>query len=128
MSNEDKHEVEGPNTLDEIERFDFDRAADLMDIISKCAAVGGKASAIGGLAQTVLNEMSALAAEIGRRRNAELAAAEAERVAAIKAENRKATEEAEESDAKGPRRIPSTPQNSGLRAAADTPAPNGRRV
>lgn len=59
---------EATTGMDEIDGFDFERAAMLMGVMEKQATIGVKATAIGGLAAAALNEMNEEAKAIAKRR------------------------------------------------------------
>ncbi len=80
--------------MEEIDNFDFERAAMLMGVMEKCANIGVKSTSIGGLAAAALNEMNEEAKAIARRRTEALADLE-RRVAMARAE-KQAEREAEE--------------------------------
>lgn len=74
--------------MDEIENFDFERAAMLMGVIEKCATVGVKATSISGLAQASLNEMNEEAKVLAKKRAEAFKELERKRDEALAAQRR----------------------------------------
>lgn len=89
----DDHE-EATAGMEEVDNFDFERAAMLMGILEKCATIGVKATAISGLASASLNEMNEEAKQIGKRRNDAIKELERKRDEAIAAQQRQQDDEA----------------------------------
>ena len=117
--------------MDDVDSFDFARAAELMSVLEKCATIGVKATSISGLAAAALNEMNEEAKDIAKRRGDAIRELERKRDEALAAQKRAAEDEAprkadEEQEAKDTRvrarAIPATSMPNGVQSQAPAPS------